>query len=36
MNREYYVLKTQYFLKLEYKIGGPKATGSLATNAFEE
>lgn len=36
MNREYYALKTRYFLKQEYKVGGQKATGSLATNASEE
>lgn len=36
MNKEYYAMKTQYFLKLECKIGGQKVTGSLATNAFEE
>lgn len=36
MNIEYYALKTYYFLKLEYKVGGQQATGSLATNSFEE
>ena len=36
MNKEYYALKTWYFLKLEYKVGVQKATGFLATNASEE